>query len=210
MAKLKAPLLSLGASQQLGKTLVFFNWKGIDVVREYVIPAYSRTTLQATQRDYVKDGVAMVHTAQAVAAGPLVSADQVAYSALASAKGRIITWFNQAVKLWVDVKLDGKTPIIYRGALTDSLDKDDFRMHVHISEETPSDLTVGKFYLGTTRTNLIQSTDATLTPGIQAYVAAADKFSGLSAGKKYYWQFRPTADPLCVGADSGIYFAYAT
>ncbi|GAH96000.1 unnamed protein product, partial [marine sediment metagenome] len=37
MAKLKGPLFSLGASQQLGKALVFFGWKGLDVVREYVI-----------------------------------------------------------------------------------------------------------------------------------------------------------------------------
>ncbi|MBA7710187.1 hypothetical protein ES703_119120 [subsurface metagenome] len=28
MAVLKAPLFSLGASQQLGKALVFFGWKG--------------------------------------------------------------------------------------------------------------------------------------------------------------------------------------
>jgi len=49
MAKLKAPLMSLGASGALGKALVFFGWKGLDVVREYVIPANPKTTAQNTQ-----------------------------------------------------------------------------------------------------------------------------------------------------------------
>jgi len=42
VSKLKAPLLSLGASGQIGKSLVFFGWKGLDVVREYVIPSNTK------------------------------------------------------------------------------------------------------------------------------------------------------------------------
>ena len=51
MAIVKAPLLSLGASGQLGKTLVGTTWKGIKVMREYVKPANPQTAAQVTQRD---------------------------------------------------------------------------------------------------------------------------------------------------------------
>ncbi|MCK4302742.1 MAG: hypothetical protein KAY24_00715 [Candidatus Eisenbacteria sp.] len=50
MAKLKAPLLSLGASGQLAKTLVASNWKGIKYMREYVVPANPNTVAQQAQR----------------------------------------------------------------------------------------------------------------------------------------------------------------
>src|SRR3989304_5419175 len=43
MAKLKAPLLSFGASGKLADTLVYFPWKGLAVVRSYVIPANPNT-----------------------------------------------------------------------------------------------------------------------------------------------------------------------
>jgi hypothetical protein len=121
-----------------------------------------------------------------------------------------MTWFNQAVKLWIDVKVAGKTPIIYRGGAINDTDKDDFRMSVYLSEENSEDLTQGKFYLGTSRTNLIQSIDARLIAGVLMDVVDTHGFSGLTAGKKYYWQFRPTGDPLCEGADSGIYYGYPT
>ncbi|GAH19400.1 unnamed protein product, partial [marine sediment metagenome] len=115
MAKLKAPLMSLGASGKLADTLVFFPWKGINAVREYVIPANPKTALQQVQRGYLTAAVALVHTAMADAAHPLASIDQVAYAALASAKGRIITWFNQAVKLYVDVVVAALVGCVYSG-----------------------------------------------------------------------------------------------
>lgn len=57
MAKLKAPLLSLGATGQLGKTLVASTWKGIKVMREYVVPANPNTTAQQTQRTLFSSAV---------------------------------------------------------------------------------------------------------------------------------------------------------
>lgn len=50
MAKLKAPLLSLGASGQLAKTLVASSWKGIKYMREYVVPSNPNTAAQQAQR----------------------------------------------------------------------------------------------------------------------------------------------------------------
>ncbi|MBA7535571.1 hypothetical protein ES705_27829 [subsurface metagenome] len=63
MAKLKAPLMSLGASGALGKALVFFPWKGLDVVREYVIPTNPRSTKQTAQRNLLADAVEEFHAA---------------------------------------------------------------------------------------------------------------------------------------------------
>jgi len=51
MAKVKAPFLSLGASGQLAKTLVGTTWKGLKIMREYVVPANPRTADQTTQRN---------------------------------------------------------------------------------------------------------------------------------------------------------------
>jgi hypothetical protein len=53
MAKTKAPFLSLGASGKLAGTLVASTWKGIKVMREYVVPANPNTAGQVTQRGYM-------------------------------------------------------------------------------------------------------------------------------------------------------------
>ena len=210
MAKLKAPLMSLGASGQLGKALVFFAWKGLNVVREHVVPSNPKTAAQTTQRSYVTDGVAMIHTAQSRALTALTSADQVAYSALASAKGKIMTWFNQAVKLWVDVKVAGDTPVIYSSGAVGNTATTTIQVGIYLNEETPSDLAAGKFFFGSSKTNLINSEAATIVAGAEANIAAKDLSAFLTAGVKYYWQFRPDdADP-CEGADSGIYNFVAT
>lgn len=50
MAKLTAPLLSMGARGQIGKSMVIGNWRGIDYARQYVTPANPRTTAQQANR----------------------------------------------------------------------------------------------------------------------------------------------------------------
>lgn len=50
MAKTTGPLLSLGATGQIGKTIVASSWRGISTMRQYVIPANPRTTAQQTNR----------------------------------------------------------------------------------------------------------------------------------------------------------------
>lgn len=51
MAIVRTPFVSFGASGKLAKTLVAFNWKGLDVMREYVIPTNPRTPDQVAQRN---------------------------------------------------------------------------------------------------------------------------------------------------------------
>ena len=205
MAKLKAPLFSFGASGKLADALVYFGWKGINVVRQYVIPANPKTALQTTQRGYVTDAVDHIHEAQADVGNPMLSADQVAYSALASAKGKIMTWFNMAVKLWVDVMVAGNTPIIYHEGVVGDKTANSINISIRITEETPNDLSDGKFYFGTSKTNLIHSKDGTVVAGTVVNLTDEDCSAFLTAGTKYYWQFRPDTGDPCEGADSGIY-----
>lgn len=210
MAKLKAPLLSLGASGQIAKTLVFFPWKGINAVREYVVPSNPKTASQTSQRGYITAAVAAIHTAQALGTNPLDSDDQVAYSALAQAKGKIMTWFNQVVKLWADVEVAGDVPVIYTNGHTLNTAPAAFGFEAYIQEETGSQLAAGKFYFGTSKTNLIHSKAASVTAGSHVYLEGQDCSAFLTAGVKYYIQFRPDSGDPCEGADSGIYNFLAT
>lgn len=50
MAKLTAPLLSMGAQGQIGDSIVFSKWKGIPYARQKVIPANPRTVAQQSNR----------------------------------------------------------------------------------------------------------------------------------------------------------------
>ena len=210
MAKLKGPLMSLGASGQLAKTLVFFPWKGLNVAREYIVPSNPKTALQTTQRGYMTDAVALVHLAQADATNPLKSVDQVAYSALASAKGQIMTWFNQACKLYIDVIRVPLTPCVYCDFTVTDPSRLALDIIAYLIAETPSDLAAGKWYIGTSKTNLIHAVAGTVIAGASVRVAAVDLSAWMVAGVKYYTQFRPDAADPCEGADSGIYNFVAT
>lgn len=210
MAKLKAPLLSLGASGQLAKALVFFPWKGLNVVREYVVPANPKTTLQTTQRGYLTAVVAAVHAAQAHAT-PLNSDDQIAYSAYTQIKGKPWTWFNAVVRICLLAILAGDGKVVYRAGAMSDTDKDDFRPWLGFTDDGVTMLAAGKFYLGTSKTNLNQvSGAATVVANVSLALAALAGFDGLVAGTKYYWQFRPDVADPCEEAVSGIYHAYAT
>jgi len=50
MAKVTGPLFSISASGKLGDAMVFFGWKGVNVVRGYVIPSNPQSTGQGDQR----------------------------------------------------------------------------------------------------------------------------------------------------------------
>jgi len=210
MAKLKGPLFSLGASGQIGKALVFFPWKGLNVVREHVVPSNPKTADQTTQRSYMTEAVAAIHTAQGAVANSLASIDVSAYALWASVVKTATTWFNQAVKNWIDVTIAGNTPCIYSDAIISSTLTTGFSMELYLNEETGSTLAAGKFYFGSSKTALINSAAATIGAGINAYLQNADLSAFLTAGVKHYVQFRPDAGDGCEGAYSGIYHFTAT
>lgn len=201
MAILKAPLMSLGASQQLGKALVFFNWKGLDVVREYVIPTNPKTAPQTTQRGYLTAAVAAVHQMMASATHPLGEIDKTAYALWASVVQTATTWFNQAVRDAIEQLLAGLTIRIWGDGHT-TPGAGQLAVGVY---EINAVTTAGGFHYGTSKTSLINTMAATTVVNHQMATIA-----GLTAGVKYFWQFRPTAPASVVGAYSGIYHGTPT
>lgn len=201
MAKLKAPLMSLGATGALGKSLVFFGWKGLDVVREYVVPSNPQTSGQTTQRGYLTNAVERVHWAQARATNPLDEADISAYALKGSTRATPRTWFNEAVKMMVDCQVASKNyPIFYDGSATPGASSLVMQMYAHLQAPT-----AGKFYYGTSKTALINSISATI-----AGSSISKTIPGLTTGTKYFVQFRPDAGDPAEGAYSGIYYGTPT
>ena len=199
MAKLKAPLLSMGATGQLGKTLVFFPWKGINAAREYVVPANPNTTLQQTQRGYFSDGVAMIHTAQALPADELSAADILAYTLLANQNASPRTWFNEFVKQYANQHVAGLKGVIFRNMVI-TPGANQLGVSLDWTKEGANDITAGNFWYGTSPSALIYSEAAAVGASLTATLA------GLTTGVKYYVQFRPTVHADFVGTKSGIYY----
>lgn len=50
MAKVTGPLYSMGASGKIANAIVFFNWKGVNAVREWVIPTNPKSASQGDVR----------------------------------------------------------------------------------------------------------------------------------------------------------------
>lgn len=53
MAKVSGPLYSMSASGKIGNAMVFFAWKGVNVVREWLKPANPKSADQGNQRIYL-------------------------------------------------------------------------------------------------------------------------------------------------------------
>ena len=204
MAKLKAPLLSMGATQQLGKTLVYFPWKGLNVVREYVVPANPKTALQVTQRGYITAAVLMVHTAQALAALNLAAVDIIAYTLLANQRATPRTWFNEFVKMYADQHVGGLQCAIFRDMVIAPGAAGVLDVDLEWTPEGVNDITTANWHYGTTPTALIYTVAATIVAG-----RATDSLAGLTTGVKYYVQLRATAHADFVGVRSGIYHGRA-
>lgn len=209
MAKLKAPLLSFGASGAIAKTVVFFPWKGINAARQYVVPANPKSDDQEIQRAFVRTGVAKIHAAIIRATYPLVSDDKSAYSLLASTHPTPRTWFNEAVKNWVDTKVSGGEPVIFSAGSNPGTLATAAVCELYLNEETPEAMGAGMFFLGTSKTSMIKTKPGTITVG-EFVNNGADPFDDLVAGTVYYWQFRVTVVPPLKDAVSGIYHFKAT
>ena len=203
MAKLKAPLMSLGASGQLGKALVFFGWKGLDVVREYVVPANPKSNLQIAHRAHLTAAVAAIHDAEAHAIDPLSAADKTAYALYGTTFPTPRTWFNQIVQRWLLAKVNGEEATVYKaGTFTDPATTE---ITITLRNQVTGGQ-AGSFYAGTSKTSMPKSVVAdgvgTLHTGV---------FTGLVKGTKYFFQFRPTkvTDDKYV-CRSGIYHHVCT
>ena len=92
MAKVTGPLLSLDASGSVASTMTFSRWKGINYVRQRVIPTYSNTALQAAIRLLTKDASKAWATDALVGTTQIDAAYKLAYDTAAS--GNAYSGFN--------------------------------------------------------------------------------------------------------------------
>lgn len=103
MAKLKGPLFSFSASGKLADSLVFAKWKGINDVRQHVIPANPKTAGQQTQRGYMTSAVSLWHSTS------WITADLTAWNLFATVQAKIMSGFNVFTKKVIDALKASKT-----------------------------------------------------------------------------------------------------
>jgi len=200
VAKLDAPLFSFRARGKIANALVYFSWKGLNVVRSYVVPTNPDTGLQQTQRGYMTAAVAAIHAAQALAANALDEVDQVAYALLGSLQKTPRTWFNTVVKEWIDQYVAILHGVIFHdGTLT--LQDTQISLQVWLTDEGANAVTELDVHYGISPTNLVNSSHMVDQGGGRH----TDVITGLINGTKYYFQFRPVAHVDYLGANSGIY-----
>lgn len=200
MVKPKAPLFGLGASGQLGKALVFGSWKGLDVAREYVVPANPQTAAQSTQRGYFAAAVSEWHTVGATA---LESADKLAWNRYAGVLGRM-SGFNAFTRAWVNESVAGGTPPghFYNVDVTDTL-ATSFDVDVDGAGLTTENVTL---HMGTSKTFFEYSVAQAAVAGNASF---ANKNTGFAAGTTVYFYF----DVGTPGTDymrSGLYTTVLT
>lgn len=76
MAKVKSPLLSIGASGQIGSSQVYGVWRGVPYVRQHVVPSNPRTTGQTTTRNAFSALAALWKLMPALSQAPFAKAAQ--------------------------------------------------------------------------------------------------------------------------------------
>lgn len=203
MSKLRAPLFSFRASGQIAKSLVYFGWKGLNLVRSYVVPANPKTTAQNTQRGYMTAAVAEIHRVQAVVPLPWVVADQTAYSLYGSTEATPRTWFNQAIARWLISRVNSEHSQIFGDSEFTDPATTEITLEL-INYTNPAE--AGYMHYGTSKTNM---------PGKVACDGVANVhtavMTGFTKGVKYFFQFRPTkvTDDKYV-MRSGIYHHVST
>lgn len=205
MAKTRGPLFSLRATGALGKALVYFSWKGLNVVRTWVIPSNPRTTAQVAARSHITAAADLIHTALADATNPLAEVDMMAYSRWGNQEKTPRTWWNQACKNIIETRVLGNTEVVWADYTETDLDPAAFDIILYQHEETGSDLAAATFFIGTSPTRLIHQQAATIIAGTSTRIAAVDLSAWMVSGTRYYFQIRANAADPCEGAQSGIY-----
>ena len=190
MAKTKAPLFSLEARGALGEAIVYFPWKGINAVRQYVIPTNPKSTLQTSQRNKLTAAVNEFHNAAYSAA------DMSAWIRYAGTLAKVMTGFNAMCQSHI------KAIIANAAAVWNSL-----------SQVTTSNVTAAAFDVSPAKATkadaykLYYGTKGTYMPNEVADTGTAPAIlfalTGLTANTDYYFYIKATAADRV--ARTGIY-----
>jgi hypothetical protein len=114
MAKVVSPLMGMKASGQLGKTLVYFSWKGINCVRTHVTPANPNTAGQQGAR------TKMANANDAYHAAGLTATDIDGWRRFAGIAASPMTYFNRYIKSHIDAVNNSETWVSMNTDATDS------------------------------------------------------------------------------------------
>ena len=192
MAKVTAPLFSFGASGQLAKALVYFPFKGLDVVRSHVVPANPNSAAQQVQRGYLGDAVDEWH-----AAG-YTDADHGAFNRWASTLGKGLSGFNAFCRDHLDESVAGGTWRRMANALVSALGATGFV--VNITKVSGGD--APSIHYGVTPTFMPNTAVLVDQTGNDWEVTLA----GLTSQTQYYWYI----DVGTPGSDHGRTGVYLT
>ncbi|MBA7519771.1 hypothetical protein ES705_11865 [subsurface metagenome] len=204
MAKLKAPLLSLGARGAIGKTLVYFPWKGINAVREYVIPTNPQTDLQIDQRAFIKEVVPLLHTQMTDDTDPFDAADKSAYLWLASLSKTPITWFNALCQAWLKAGVAGKIKVFFAHQLATPASGSVTISAQMVKKTADAFPTTANVRWGNKKTLLLNSKDCGVITDGAISIELTVVTDGLVAGTQYYFQIRAVEDTAETPSVSGL------
>lgn len=114
MAKVIMPLASAKASGQIAKMLVYFAWKGINVIRGYVVPSNPNTAGQQAQRTKFTNAVDKFHDTA------LIALDKTAWNLFATIFAEAMSGFNAFVKKFIQGAIAGVAwNKVYNAVFTD-------------------------------------------------------------------------------------------
>jgi len=180
MAKVKAPLFGFGASGQLGKSIVFGNWKGLDTAREYVIPANPNSSAQSTQRGYMASAVAEWHDTTNV----LTATDKEAWARLAGVQGSPRTGFNEFCARAIQAAIDDGAAFEHMFGVT-NIDLTHNAFVADIDDSAGGTLTV-TLHVGNSKTFFSASSTDAQVSGLTSFTAFD---TGFAAGTRVYYYF---------------------
>lgn len=187
MAKVTAPLFSLSASGQIAKTLVYMTWKGIDDVRQYVIPANPNTAGQQAQRGYLHNAVDAWHV------DGYTLADVAAWNLYALASKVAASGFNMFTRFYVLAKVAVHTWVKLINCLITPIAATTATVVISVASDQ-----TGILYLGTSKTSML-----TQFTGVFSVNKYTFSLTGLVASTKYYFYIKNTL--ASEDARTGIY-----
>lgn len=190
MAKTTAPLFSFTARGALANALVYFPWKGINCVRQYVIPTNPQTDLQTSQRNKLTAAVTAFH------ASAFSTLDMSAWARYAGTLAKVMTGFNSMCRAHIkEAILGNEWEKIWQCTFPNILDES-FDVYVHKAE-------------GGNNPHFIYGTSPTYMPndqvigadGVDAWITT---IADLTPNTDYYGYFEVGASAADYGR-TGIY-----
>ena len=188
MAKVNMPLMSAEARGKLADSIVFFPWKGIAAVRQWVVPANPKSSDQQTQRGHLTDAVAKWHGVS------WSDADITAWNLYASTLGPM-SGFNAFVKDFIAGAIAGLVWSELYNVEISNVSASGFDVVVHVTGDQTA-----KLYYGTSKTRMATELAGTYDDTAKTY---SFSLTGLSSDTKYYFYIKNTAAGDC--ARVGIY-----